>query len=294
MDVVCGVELRERGLPQVVVGDAASGRRPSARRSPRGSRPRPSPRRPGRPRRPARSRRAGGRSPRRRRRRRARAPGSTPTPRSRRARPTTPAARGRARRPGSCGVRADPRPRREPPSSDSTTGISAAASACTIEPTVVPRLRIVACATLARASGTSGCTRRTSGEARTAACRASAPDPDAAVVDLDGVQAREPVDVDEHRGGREPHRQQRDQALATGQHLGVRLAGQGRDRLGERPWPAVGERCWLHSDLWSPRPRPFDRCALPLRPVHQVEVDDHQDRAERDAAELEVVGDLQA
>ncbi len=63
----------------------------------------------------------------------------------------------------------------EPPSNASTTGISAAASACTIEPTVVPRLRIVPWATWASARDTNGCTRRTSAEARTSACRARAP-----------------------------------------------------------------------------------------------------------------------
>jgi hypothetical protein len=40
---------------------------------------------------------------------------------------------------------------------------------------VVPRLRIVACATCDSASETSGCTRRTSSEASTSLCRASAP-----------------------------------------------------------------------------------------------------------------------
>ena len=63
----------------------------------------------------------------------------------------------------------------EPPSSFRTTGISAAASAWTIEPTVVPRLRIVACATWESAIASSGCVRRASTEASTSACRARAP-----------------------------------------------------------------------------------------------------------------------
>ena len=63
----------------------------------------------------------------------------------------------------------------EPPSSASTTGISAAASACTIEPTVVPRLRIVAWATFESASATSGWQAPAATSARTSACRANAP-----------------------------------------------------------------------------------------------------------------------
>ncbi len=81
------------------------------------------------------------------------APGSTPTRRSRRGAARTPAGRRRGRRPRSCAGPAGRRRRPSPPSRRSTMGISAAASACTIEPTVVPRLRMVACATLARAQG---------------------------------------------------------------------------------------------------------------------------------------------
>ena len=95
----------------------------------------------------ARSRRAGGRSPRR----------PTPCPAARAGKNAATASSscasddssGPAKRSAAAMVRG-PRARptsTEPPSSRSTTGISAAASACTIEPTVVPRLRMVGWAT---------------------------------------------------------------------------------------------------------------------------------------------------
>ena len=56
-----------------------------------------------------------------------------------------------------------------------------------------------ACATCASAMATSGCTRPTSAEASTSACRASAPTRDAGLVGDDRVQAGQPVDVDEQR-----------------------------------------------------------------------------------------------
>ena len=192
----------------------------------------------------------------RRRRRRAAARGRTPTRRSRRARARTPAARRRARRRGSCGCRA-PRPTSsDPPSSSSTAGISAAGSACTREPTVVPRLRMVGCATWTSASAHQRLdpadlrarrARRCAGPARRRAPRRR--------VAL-GSRSRpgHRVDVDERRGRREPHRQQRDQALAAGQHLRVRARGQRRDAPrratpggGTRTVPAsrvLSAQCW--------------------------------------------------
>ena len=230
-----GRRVRRRGPPR-------SGRRP-----PRGSRPRRSRRRRARRRRPARSRRAGGRSRRRPRRRPRRGPGRTPRPRSRRGARSTRAGRRRALRRGWCAARPAPRPRAEPPSRASTTGISAAASACTSEPTVVPRLRMVACATCESAIETSGCTRRTSGEASTSACRASAPIVTPASSAVMASRPGSPLMSTSIDGCGQPHRQQRDQALAAGQHLGPRIAGQGRHRFGERPRPAIRERRWFHS-----------------------------------------------
>ena len=54
------------------------------------------------------------------------------------------------------GARAGPTASTTPPGSTSTAGISPAGSACAIEPTVVPRLRIVGCATLRSAWRSSG------------------------------------------------------------------------------------------------------------------------------------------
>ena len=95
------------------------------------------------------------------------------------------------------------------------------------------------------------------------------------------VQVGQPVDVDEHRGRGQPHRQQRDQALAAGQHLGPRIAGQGRHRFGERPRPAIRERRWFHSAFVTSLAPRVGATAAPA--VHQVVEDDDQDRAERDA-----------
>ena len=75
------------------------------------------------------------------------------------------------------------------------------------------------------------------------------PDPDPSVVDGDLVQPGQPVDVDEQGRRRQPHGQQRHQALAAGQHLGVRLAGQGRQGVLEIGWSTIREGGWLHARL---------------------------------------------
>ena len=63
----------------------------------------------------------------------------------------------------------------EPPVSASTEVISPEGSACAIEPTVVPRLRMAGCATFAVARPSSGWTAAASAEASSGACRTSAP-----------------------------------------------------------------------------------------------------------------------
>ena len=90
------------------------------------------------------------------------------------------------------------------------------------------------------------------------------PDPDPLRVDPDVVQVGQAVEVDEHAGRGQTHRQQRHQALPTGQHLGVRVGGQGRQRLVEGARPDVREGGWLHRTLvTSPAPssslRPLTR-----------------------------------
>ena len=60
-------------------------------------------------------------------------------------------------------------------------------------------------------------------------------------------QVGQRVDVDEPSRCGEPHREQRHQALAAGQHLGTGVVGQGGQRLLEGRRPHVGERGGLHS-----------------------------------------------
>ena len=131
-------------------------------------------------------------------------------------------------------ARRDPRRRPSRRAASARTGISAAGSAWTIEPTVVPRLRIVGWATCAQrqraAAAGRGAPRR--GERRRRAGRAHRPGrrrPSTARRSRPGIA----VDVDEQRRCREPHRQQRDQALAAGEHLRVRVRRQDLHGFGE-------------------------------------------------------------
>ena len=118
---------------------------------------------------------------------------------------------------------------RRRPAATSTAGISPAASAWAIEPTVVPRLRIAGWATLRRAW-------RSSGRAayapvvpleprRAGPGRRPAPRPASTST---ASEAGDPVDVDEVRRGGQAHVEQRDQALAAGEHLAV-VADLGQD-----------------------------------------------------------------
>ncbi len=72
-------------------------------------------------------------------------------------------------------------------------------------------------------------------------------DPEVAVRLLDEVQARDTVDVDEDRGGRQPQFHHRDQALAPGQHPCLIAAlGESGERLGQGVGRQVVERCRVH------------------------------------------------
>ena len=136
----------------------------------------------------------------------------------------------------------------EPPSSASTTGISAAASAWTIEPTRGAAVADRGVRDVARApAGAAAGRRRRLGVGEDVGVPGERPDPDPVVGDRDVVQVGQRVDVDEHRRRREPHRQQRDQALAAGQHLRVPDRRPGPPVRLEGPGPAVGEGCWLHA-----------------------------------------------
>ena len=152
-----------------------------------------------RPRR-ARNRRAGGRS----RRRRVPAPG-----RSAGKNAWTASSSGRKRRlqraEEEVGGGDHPRGRRldtavtVPPHSASTAVISPAGSACASEPTVVPRLRIVGCATSRRAWASSGWTRLAACVVLDPAVPGQGADRHSVGSAVDGVELADPVDVDQVR-----------------------------------------------------------------------------------------------
>lgn len=100
-----------------------------------------------------------------------------------------------------------------------TAGISPAASAWAIEPTVVPRLRMAGCHAL-KCLAQQGI-----GGIALVALKRPVPHrgshPDVLIRDLDLVQSGNPIDIDEMRGVGQPHAEDRDQALATGEHFAV-------------------------------------------------------------------------
>ena len=67
------------------------------------------------------------------------------------------------------------------------------------------------------------------------------------LVHADVGQLGHAVDVDELPRSGQPHRQQRDQALPAGEHLGIAAGlGEQPDRVVERFRSRVAERWWLH------------------------------------------------
>ena len=144
----------------------------------------------------------------------------------------------------------------EPPVSASTVVSSPDGSACASDPTDVPRLRMVGCATSASACGSSGCTRPAAGVPLDPAVPGQRPDPHPGGVDGHRVQRGDPVDVDQVRGFGQPHGQDRYQRLAAGQHLPVMAdLGQQRDGLGHRLGAVPGEGRRFHPDI-LPQPPP--------------------------------------
>ena len=106
----------------------------------------------------------------------------------------------------------------------------------------MPRLRIAGWATLTQglAQQRQGGVRRP--RARSSrACRTSAPTRTRVRRHLDGVEAGDPVDVDEVRRGGQAHVEERDQALPAGEHLAV-VADLGEDGDGL----VDGARCVVH------------------------------------------------
>ncbi len=73
------------------------------------------------------------------------------------------------------------------------------------------------------------------------------PDPEEPVGLFDGVEAGDPIDVDQARRGGETELHQRDQALTTGENLGVfSVFCEELKRFLERVGPVVLERCREH------------------------------------------------
>ncbi len=182
------------------------------------------------------------------------APGRTPPARSRRGAGSTPWGRRRGPRPRSCGVPAVDATVTEPPSRASTIGISAAASACTSEPTVVPRLRIVGMGDLRQRERDQRLRASYVGRGEHVGVTRERPDAYAVRGGLDPGQVGQAVDVDQ--GGRcgEPHVEQRHQALPAGQDLRTRIGREGLQRVLEALRSDVGERCRLQVTPGRARP----------------------------------------
>ena len=87
---------------------------------------------------------------------------------------------------------------------------------------------------------------------------------------LDGVEAGHPVDVHQRGRRREPHGEQREQRLATGEHLGaLTLVREDREGLVEGAGVGVTEGSWFHR-LSVPSPW-LCRAARVLAPVDLVD-----------------------
>ena len=98
----------------------------------------------------------------------------------------------------------------------------------------MPRVRIGRCPTQRVASFSSGTRCATTGENSIVALPRHRAEADLAVLLADVGERRDPVQVDERGGPRQAEVQQRHQALAAGQHLGVAaVAAQRRERLVE-------------------------------------------------------------
>ena len=88
------------------------------------------------------------------------------------------------------------------------------------------------------------------------------------------VQAGHRVDVDEDGGAAQPHRENRDQRLASGQHLAVVTgAGQLGDGVGCRGRADVGERRGLHLTGYLPRKAGLRFCVKADTPSAKSELD---------------------
>ena len=107
---------------------------------------------------------------------------------------------------------------------------------------------------VAQSPGAAAATRRTPpSSCSSRLCRASAPTVTASASTAHAVEAGHVVDVDQVLGRRQPHREQRHQALPAREHLAA-LAQPGEDVEGlvEAARPVVGERGRLHVASYAP------------------------------------------
>ncbi len=147
-----------------------------------------------------------------------------------------------------------PRPSRttiSAPSVSATSGISAAGSACAIEPPIVPRRRVAGCPTQGNTLARSGSLVAISGSRSAAACRVVAPMTMASPLVANARQFRQAEDVDQPSRASEPHRQHRHQRLPAGNDARVAVLRQQHASLIDGAWPDVIERNGLHARLRS-------------------------------------------
>ena len=118
---------------------------------------------------------------------------------------------------------------------------------------MVPRLRICGCAICGSASPSSGKSPRQAGVALHLMVTGQRADARAAAaVGADAGELVDSVDVDQDRRPGQPEIHRRDQALATGQKLGlVAMLGLERERLRQRGCRDVFERGRLHGARWT-------------------------------------------
>ena len=127
-------------------------------------------------------------------------------------------ATGRTPRPRWCAPPCGPRTTTAPSSACNTIGISAAGSACAIEPPIVPRVRVGRCPTSVHGVAEQ---RQLVGDERAkirAHAAASSRRMRRVAVGLDVVEPRNPVEIDDGSRRREPKIHHRDKALTAGEH----------------------------------------------------------------------------
>ena len=148
-----------------------------------------------------------------------------------------------------------------------TAGSSAAGSAWAMLPPIVPRLRIAPWPMKRTASASNGLAVRTTSLRSTVRWRTIAPTVRPLPFSIVARSATT-VDVDEVRRPGEAQAQQRNQALPTGQHLGlVGVFREQRNHLIDRSGPVILEPRWLHGAALSQRAARSGPCSSGCRKV---------------------------